>query len=275
MRLDKPIGTYLLFLPAAWGLSLGATSPSDWIHLTPLFYAGSVLLRGAGCTINDIWDADIDRQVGRTRSRPLAARQISPPAAFLFLGAQCAGGLVILSKLNPPTFLLASLSTLPLMYYPFAKRWTNYPQTYLGLTFNLSVLVATTATAGTVTAESMLLYGAGVCWTMVYDTIYAHQDKVDDAKMGVSSTALTFGEAGKPVLALFSAGKFAFLAALGGVVGLSWPYYACVGASTAHLMNQVASTDLSDAEQCQRAFTSNATPGVLVWLGIVLGRVIS
>lgn len=274
MRLDKPTGTHLLFLPAAWSISLGAPTFSEWFHLMPLFYAGSVLLRGAGCTINDIWDADIDRQVERTHSRPIAAGEISPSSAFLFLGAQLSGGLLILTQLNSASFLLGSLSVLPVMFYPFAKRHTNYPQAVLGLTFNWGALLGSTAAAGLVTAPSLLLYGAGWCWTMVYDTIYAHQDKKDDQAIGVSSTALSFGQRPKLVLGLLTMGKVTLLSAAGLVGALSWPYFACVGISGLHVTRQIVITDLNNTQQCQRAFDSNVIAGGITLIGIMAGRIV-
>lgn len=274
MRLDKPTGTHLLFLPAAWSISLGAQSVGDWVHLTSLFYAGSILLRGAGCTINDIWDADIDRRVARTCSRPIAAGEISTGSAFVFLGAQLAGGLVVVSQLNSASFLAASLVVLPVMFYPFAKRHTAYPQAILGLTFNSGAILGCVAATGGISMESLMLYGAGWCWTMVYDTIYAHQDKEDDAAIGISSTALSFQDRPKVILSLLTAGKVACLVGAGVLSDMTWPYYAFVSASGLHVAHQVVQTDLSDPKQCQDAFDSNVTVGMVTWLGIVLGRLV-
>lgn len=273
MRLDKPVGTTLLFLPAAWSIAVGTSSISDGLHLTALFYAGSMLLRGLGCTINDIWDADIDRRVTRTQNRPTASGEISTTSAFLFMGAQGLGGLIVLSQLNTESFLVASLAVLPVMFYPFAKRLTKHPQVVLGLTFNLSAIVGGTAATGTITPETILLYGAGWFWTMIYDTIYAHQDKRDDESIGVSSTALSFGERPTPILALFAAGKMACLVAVGLLTDMSCPYYACISATGLHLARQIALTDLSDPKQCQQTFDSNATAGMITWLGVILGRI--
>lgn len=274
MRLDKPAGTHLLFLPGAWSISMAAPSVPDWLHLIGLFYAGSVILRGAGCTINDIWDADVDRQVARTRDRPIASGAVSTSSAFVFLGAQLCGGLVILSYLNEQSFLLASLSVLPVIFYPFAKRHTLYPQAALAFTFNWGALLGSTAAVGVVTPECALLYSAGWCWTMVYDTIYAHQDKRDDSNVGVSSTALTFGNNTKAVLALFASGKVALLSCAGIVGNLSWPYFLCVGASGMHIANLISNTDLDNGEQCADAFKSNVTAGMLTAIGVILGRIV-
>lgn len=274
MRLDKPVGTNLLFLPAAWTIAMGTSSIYDGLHLTALFYGGSILLRGVGCTVNDLWDADIDQRVSRTKNRPIASGEISTTSAFIFMGAQSAGGLLILSQLNTESFLVASLAVLPVMFYPFAKRLAKHPQAVLGLTFNLSAIVAGTSATGTITPETVLLYAAGCFWTMVYDTIYAHQDKHDDKRIGVSSTALSFGERPTPILTLFAAGKMTCLVAAGLLTDMSCPYYACISAAGLHLARQIALTDLSDPKQCKQAFDSNVTTGMMTWFGVILGRIV-
>lgn len=272
MRLDKPIGHNLLFLPGAWGIAIASSTTADFLTLTSLFYGGAVLMRGAGCTINDIFDADIDRRVERTKSRPIAAGEISSTSAFLFLSVQLSGALWVLTRLNSATFLIGSLSVLPVLYYPFAKRVTAYPQAFLGLTFNWGALMGYTAATGTIGLPAFLLYGAGWCWTMVYDTIYAHQDKKDDKILGVGTTALALGEDTKPILAALTAAKLAFLTGAGLAADLSLPYFMGITASTIHLGNQIYNTDLSDPEQCERAFVSNQVTGAITWASIVAGR---
>lgn len=274
MRLHKPTGIHLLFLPCAWSISMTATSPTDWFYLMPLFYTGSVLLRGAGCTINDIWDAGVDRHVERTRNRPIASGAISTTSGFLFLGGQLAGGLLILLQLNTASFLLASLSVIPVMTYPFSKRFTRFPQAVLGLTINWGALLGSTAAVGVVTPECALLYGAGWFWTMIYDTIYAHQDKKDDLKIGVLSTALTFGDRSKTTLGLCLGAHIGLLTAAGIVADLSWPYFMCVGASGMHIAKLVTNTDLDKVSECSMAFKNNVTAGVITVAGVVLGRII-
>lgn len=272
MRLDKPIGTNLLFLPGAWGIAIAATSATDVLTLSALFYGGALLTRGAGCTINDIWDADIDKKVARTKSRPIASGEISTPAAFLFLGAQLFGGLGVLTQLNTECFLLGSAAVMPLLFYPFAKRYTAYPQAVLGLAMNWGALMGYCAASGTVGMPAVLLYGAGWCWTMVYDTIYAHQDKDDDARIGIGSAAVSFGERNKPALAALVAGKLALLTGAGLTAELSLPYFMGITVSGLHLARQVYATDLNDAEQCQAAFVKNEVTGAIVWMSILAGR---
>lgn len=275
MRLDKPTGTHLLFLPAAWTLTLGATSLPDWLHLTALFYGGSVLLRGAGCTVNDMWDADIDRQVTRTKNRPLASGEVSQSSAMLLLTGQLAGGLFILTKLNEASFPVAAIAVLPVLFYPLAKRLTTHPQSVLGLTFNAGTLLGYTASTGSLFAlEPFLAYGAAWCWTMIYDTIYAHQDLNDDITAGVKSTAISFGDNAKLVMGGLAIGKIGLLTAVGMMSpALSCPYYVCVAAAGAHMARLIVVTDLNDKQQCQDAFNNSVTTGAIIWLGFILGRV--
>lgn len=273
MRLDKPIGHNLLFLPGAWGISIASSSPLEFLSLTGLFYGGAVLMRGAGCTINDIWDVDIDGKVERTKSRPIASGEISTTSAFVFLGAQLTSALWVLTRLNTATFLAGSLSVLPVLFYPLAKRKMAYPQAVLGLTFNWGALMGYIAVTGTIGLPAVLLYGAGWCWTMVYDTIYAQQDKKDDEAIGVFSTAITFGQSTKPILAAFAAIKFACLTGAGVASDLSLPYFMGITASTIHLGHQIYATDLSNPSECQKAFMRNQTTGTIIWGSILAGRI--
>lgn len=272
MRLDKPVGTHLLFLPGAWGIAIGATSAADVITLTGLFYAGAVVMRGAGCTINDIWDVDIDRQVERTKSRPIAGGEVSTSVAFVLLGGQLLGGLGVLTQLNTASFLTGSLLVLPVLFYPLAKRRTAYPQAVLGLTFNGGALLGFCAATGGVGVPALWLYAAGWCWTMVYDTIYAAQDRADDSRAGVHSTALTFGARTKPVLAVLTGAKLAALTGAGLAADLSLPYFMGATAAALHLGHQVHTTNLDDKRQCQAAFESNQMTGAITWFAILAGR---
>jgi 4-hydroxybenzoate polyprenyltransferase len=271
MRLDRPIGTHLLFLPAAWSITLGSSSVVDAISLYSLFYGGAVLLRGAGCTINDIWDADIDGRVARTRGRPLASGEVSQRGAFLFLSAQLSAGLAVLLSLNNTAVVVGAPSVIPVMLYPLAKRMTDYPQAVLGLTFNWGALLGYAAAADTLAPAAFCLYGAGWCWTMIYDTIYAHQDKKDDVQVGVRSSALALGDQTKPALALLAVGKLGLLAAAGFAADLSMPFYGGIALTGAHVGWQIVSTDLNDPEQCLSAFKSNTTTGVITWFSCCAG----
>lgn len=273
MRLDKPIGTHLLFLPTAWGITIAAGSVGDAMSLCALTYGGAVIMRGAGCTMNDLWDQDIDSEVARTRTRPLAAGEISVPAAFTFLGLQLSAGLGVLLSLSNYAICVGAPSVIPVLLYPLAKRVTDYPQAMLGLTINWGALVGYAAAADALAAPAFCLYGAGWCWTMIYDTIYAHQDKVDDARLGVRSSALALGERTKPALGVLAAAQVGLLTAAGFCADLSTPYFVGVALAGAHVTRQIVSTDLNSPDQCLKAFLSNSTAGGLVWAAIAAGRV--
>lgn len=273
MRLDKPIGTHLLFLPTAWGITVAAASVGDAASLCALTYGGAVIMRGAGCTMNDLWDQDIDQEVERTRSRPLAAGEISVPAGFAFLGLQLSAGLGVLLSLSNYAICVGAPSVIPVLLYPLAKRVTDYPQAVLGLTINWGALVGYAAAADALAAPAFWFYGAGWCWTMIYDTIYAHQDKVDDARIGVRSSALALAGGTKPALGVLAVAKVGLLTAAGLSAGLSAPYFGGVGLVGAHLVRQIIVTDLDSPEQCLKAFVSNSSTGALLWAAIAAGRV--
>ncbi|ETS62684.1 hypothetical protein PaG_02419 [Moesziomyces aphidis] len=210
-RIDKPIGTWLLYWPCAWSivlashtLGLGLSTP---LFYTLLFGVGAVVMRGAGCTINDMWDVKMDRQVERTKTRPLAAGDITQFQALCFLGVQLSAGLAVLVNLNAYSIVLGASSLGVVVLYPLMKRVTYWPQLVLGFAFNWGAMLGWAAVAGAVDWTVVVpLYVGSICWTLVYDTIYAHQDKTDDVHAGVKSTALLFGEHTKPVLSAFSAG---------------------------------------------------------------------
>lgn len=275
MRLDKPIGTHLLFLPTAWGITIASTSLIDATSLLALTYSGAVIMRGAGCTMNDLWDADIDTHVARTRSRPIASGEISVNRGFVFLGAQLSAGLAVLLSLSNYAICVGAPSVIPVLLYPLAKRVTDYPQAVLGLTINWGALVGYAAAAESLGPAAFYLYGAGWCWTMIYDTIYAHQDKADDVKIGVRSSALVLGDRTKPVLSALAVGKVGLLTCAGLSAGLSAPYFLGVGLAGAHVGRQIALTDLNNPKECLAAFKSNSVAGSLTLAAIVAGRIIS
>lgn len=227
MRLDKPIGTWLLLWPGVWSITLAAPpGAAPDFYMWGLFGLGAVLLRGAGCTINDFWDRDLDRRVARTRTRPLASGEVSPRAGIAFLCAQLTAGLGILLQLNSYTQLLGVASLVPVAVYPLMKRVTDWPQAFLGLTINWGALMGYAAVAGHVDWNVCLpLYLAGASWTLSYDTIYAHQDKADDRNVGVRSTALLFGERTKPITGAFAGAMIGLLALSGHEAGLSPSFY--------------------------------------------------
>jgi 4-hydroxybenzoate polyprenyltransferase len=271
IRLDRPIGTWLLFLPALWGIALaGAPWPDPW--LVALFAVGAVVMRGAGCVINDLWDRDIDRRVARTAARPLAAGAVTPFRALAFLAALLAAGLLILLQLHPLAIALGVASLAPIAVYPLMKRVTWWPQAFLGVTFNWGVPMGYAAAAGTLDAAALVLYAAAVFWTLGYDTIYAHQDREDDALIGMRSTARLFGERTRPFLALCYVATVLLIAVSGVLAGLSAWFFAALLVPALLLARQVAALDIHDAARCGRLFRANREVGLAVTAALVLGR---
>src|SRR5215469_348452 len=198
-RLDRPIGTWLLLFPGWWGIALASERWPDPMLLL-LFAIGAVSMRGAGCTLNDLADRHYDGQVARTRLRPLPSGAVSVRRAIVFLVLQLALGATVLLSLNWPTVLLGCAVLGLIGTYPFMKRITYWPQVFLGLNFNWGALLGWTAVTGALAPPPLLLYVGGVFWTIGYDTIYAHQDKEDDVRIGVKSSAIALGERTRPWL---------------------------------------------------------------------------
>lgn len=274
MRLDRPIGTWLLLLPCWWSLALawkGASEPVPLLWLWVLFSLGAVVMRGAGCTINDLWDRDFDRRVARTADRPIASGLVTVRRALLFLVLQLIAGLAILLQLNQTAQLLGVLVLVLVVTYPLAKRVTWWPQFVLGLAFNWGALMGWAAVTGDLAVVCLVLYAAGIAWTLGYDTIYAHQDKQDDALIGLKSSALALGERTRPFLWLFYAATIAGLLATGLLAGLSWGYFLLLAVAAAHLSRQVWRIDLDDPRRCLATFRSNRDFGLLVTAAIFAG----
>lgn len=271
MRLDRPIGTWLLLFPCWWSIALAGTGwPDPW--LMALFAVGAVIMRGAGCTINDIADHKFDARVARTAARPIPSGAVSLKQAALFLGLQLALGLIILVQLNP-TAVMAGIASLALVFpYPFMKRVTYWPQAWLGLTFNWGALLGWAAVTGSIGAAPLLLYAAGILWTLGYDTIYAHQDKDDDALIGVKSTALRLGEATPRWLVGFYTGALVLTAAAGWAAGLSWPFYPLLILAGIQLYWQIFAGDIDDSGDCLAKFKSNRFFGWMLLAAIIAGK---
>ena len=270
-RLDRPIGTWLLFLPGLWGIALaGAPWPDPW--LVALFGIGAVVMRGAGCVINDLWDRDIDRRVARTASRPLASGAVTPFRALVFIAGLMSVGLLILVQLHPLAIALGVASLLPIVVYPLMKRVTWWPQAFLGITFNWGVPTGYAAASGTLDEAALVLYAAAFFWTLGYDTIYAHQDREDDALIGVHSTARLFGEHTRPFLAACYATSLALIALAGALAGLSLWFLIALALPALLLARQVVVLDIHDAALCGRLFRANREVGLAVALALVLGH---
>jgi 4-hydroxybenzoate polyprenyltransferase len=272
MRLDRPIGTWLLLFPCWWSAALAAEGWPD-LWLFALFAIGAVVMRGAGCTVNDWADRDFDGKVARTAARPIPSGAVSPRQALLFLVAQLLVGLLVLLQLNWFAIGVGAASLLLVFPYPFMKRITYWPQAWLGLTFNWGALVGWAAVRGDLDWAPVLLYIAGLFWTLGYDTIYAHQDKEDDILVGVKSTALALGENTVAALWGFYGLALILIAAAGWSAGLAWPFWPLLGVAAAHLAWQAWRVDIDDSSDCLAKFKSNRHFGWLLLLAFVAGRV--
>ncbi|MDO9710509.1 4-hydroxybenzoate octaprenyltransferase [Paracraurococcus lichenis] len=271
-RLDRPIGSWLLFLPGLWAFAAVAPDRGTGLWLTALFGIGAIAMRGAGCVVNDLWDRDIDRRVERTRGRPLASGAVTPVQALVFLAGLCLVGLLVLVQLNGAAILFGLCSLLPILLYPLAKRVTHWPQAMLGLVFSWAAPQGVVAATGALGPVAWLLWAAGFCWILGYDTIYAHQDREDDAAVGIGSTALRFGERTRPFLAACYAAMLGLLAAAGWAAGLAWPYLPGLLLPAALLARQVATLDIHDPAHCLRLFKANREVGLAVAAAFLLGR---
>jgi 4-hydroxybenzoate polyprenyltransferase len=271
-RLDRPIGTWLLLLPCLWSIALaghyqGARLPDLWLMV--LCAIGATVMRGSGCTFNDIVDRDFDARVARTRSRPIPSGQVSVTAAWIFLVAQALIGLVVLIQFNWFAIWLGIASLAVVVIYPFMKRVTYWPQVVLGLAFNWGALLGWAAVTGTLHPAAAVMYVAGIAWTLGYDTIYAHQDKEDDVLIGVKSTALKLGAATRPWLIAFFGLTLAGLGLSGALAGAGTAFFAGLALAAAHAVWQMATLDIDDAERCLRLFRSNRDFGLIVLAAIV------
>lgn len=268
-RFDRPIGTWLLLLPCWWSTALAARGEVRW-DLFVLFGIGALSMRGAGCVINDLWDRDIDAKVARTADRPLASGAIGVPAALIYLGLLLLIGLAVLVQLDWPAIVTGFAIVVVIVLYPLAKRVTFWPQFVLGVAFNWGALVGWAAVRGTIETPAILLYAAGILWTLGYDTIYAHQDKDDDAKIGVKSTALLFGTQTKTWLAAFYAGATTLMIAAGISADAKWPFHAALAAAALHFVWQVKSLDLDDPKDCLAKFKSNRDAGLAITIACLI-----
>jgi len=273
MRLDKPIGTWLLLLPCWWSVALAAPKlPDLWLMF--LFAVGAVVMRGAGCVVNDIYDRNFDRQVERTSTRPLANGEIKLWQAILFLAILLAAGLGILVLFNGITISIGLLSLFFVFTYPLMKRITWWPQLFLGFTFNWGALMGWSAVNGSLGLPALLLYVAGIFWTLGYDTVYAHQDKHDDEIVGIKSTALLLGDRSRPWVTLFYAVSLGLFAFCGWSAGLKEGFYAFPVLAAAFILLQLALWKIDDPKDCFWRFCSNRNFGLILLLGIVVGKYI-
>ena len=272
-RLDRPIGSWLLLLPCWWSSALAAVAahargPSPW--QIALFFIGAFAMRGAGCTWNDIVDRDLDGAVERTASRPIPSGQVSVAQAALFLILQALVGFAVLIAFNSFTVALGIASLTIVAVYPFMKRITYWPQIVLGLAFSWGALMGWAGAFGRLDGPALLLYAGSISWVIGYDTIYAHQDREDDALIGIKSTALLFGPRTKPMLALFY-GIAVALIGLAGYSGGAGLFFAIgLVAFAAHLAWQIARLDIGDPDNCLAVFKSDRDAGLILFAGLLL-----
>ena len=271
-RADRPIGTWLLLIPCFWGIALAINATGfRWVDLWlfPACTIGAFLMRGAGCTWNDITDRDIDAQVARTRSRPIPSGQVTAWQAGLWMVALSLVGLMVLVSFNRAAIWLGVISLIPVCVYPFAKRFTWWPQVFLGIAFNWGALLGWAAHTGGLSLPPVYLYLAGIAWTLHYDTIYAHQDRDDDALIGVRSTALLFGADTVWWLWLFTGLVVIFAALAALFAGGGW--LALIGALAlgGFMAWQTRELEIDDPEQCLRLFRATRFGGQ-IFLGFLL-----
>jgi 4-hydroxybenzoate polyprenyltransferase len=277
-RLDRPIGSWLLLIPCWWSsalaaISLGASGVTDFLPALPahlaLFFVGAFAMRGAGCTWNDIVDRDLDRSVERTRSRPIPSGQVSVAQAAIFLVMQALVGLIVLLQFNAFAIATGIASLAIVAVYPFMKRITYWPQIVLGLAFSWGALMGWAAAFGSLDVRPLVLYAGSIAWVIGYDTVYAHQDREDDALIGIKSTALLFGDQTKPMLVIFFCLAVALIGLAGALAGGGALFWVGLAAFAAHLAWQIARLDIRDPDVCLAVFKSNRDAGLILFAGMV------
>ena len=271
-RLDRPIGSWLLLLPCWWSAGLAAVAARQQVDLwlLVLFFIGAFAMRGAGCTWNDIVDRDLDKRVERTRSRPIPSGQVSVRAAAAFLVLQALVGLAVLLQLDRFAIAVGFASLAIVAVYPFMKRITYWPQIGLGLAFSWGALMGWAATFWRLDPPAYLLYAGAIAWVIGYDTIYAHQDREDDALIGVKSTAILFGARTKPMLTVCYALAVVLIALAGWLAGGGVLFTLGLVAFAAHLAWQIVRLDIDDPLNCLAVFKSNRDAGLILFAALVL-----
>lgn len=270
-RFDKPIGIALILFPCWWGLAYIQGFAID-LKLMILFLIGATVMRAAGCIVNDYVDRDVDRQVARTKLRPLAAGDVSPQAALWFFASLCAVGLCVLLQFPTRCWVIGIVATALFLIYPVSKRFTNYPQIVLGLAFNIGFVMAVAIFTPTIFHTGILAgYVAGILWTVAYDTVYAFQDIEDDRHLDIGSTALVFEPQAKLIITTLYLGMGILLSLSCYVAHSSLLPYLFFAGAISYILRELKKLDLKKVDQCRDFFTANQWVGLLVFLGY-LGR---
>ena len=266
-RLDRPIGSWLLLMPCWWSLGLAGMAANTPVSLRNivLFFVGAFAMRGAGCTWNDIVDRELDAKVERTRSRPIPSGQVTVTQAATFLIVQALVGLAVLLQFNGFTVLMGFASLGVVVIYPFMKRITYWPQIVLGLAFSWGALMGWPTVFGRLDWAPIILYAGSIAWVIGYDTIYAHQDREDDALIGIKSTALLFRERTKPMLAVFYVAAVVLIGIAGTIAAGNVYFFIGLVGFAAHLGWQVFSLDINDPAHCLKLFKSNRDAGLFLF----------
>ena len=272
MRLHRPIGILLLLWPTLWALWIAGQGRPD-PHVLAVFVLGVVLMRSAGCVINDYADRDFDPHVERTRDRPIAAGRVSPREALVLFAALCLIAFALVLTLNRLTILLSFAGAFLAVTYPFVKRFTHLPQFYLGAAFGWGIPMAFAAQTGSVPPVGWMLFAANVCWAVAYDTAYAMVDRDDDHKVGVKSTAILFGRHDRAMVFLFHVLTLSLLAYSGALAGLGLRYYAGLVAAFGFVLYQQYLMRERTRDGCFHAFLNNNWFGAAVFAGLLLNYI--
>ncbi len=273
MRLDKPAGFLLLLLPCLWTIGFAASNLLQKTSLSLLFTLGAIVTRSAGCIINDMFDRNLDRQVERTKDRPLASGEVSMKEAYLLLGYLLTAAFLILLCLPKTAIYVGVISIIPIIIYPLLKRYTYYPQVFLGFVFNLGVIIAWVTISTKPSYNPILIYLAAVLWTIGYDTIYAIQDKEDDLKAGVKSLAIKLGDNSESIIWTMYRISVICLFIVGINTYMNWGFFILMSLAAYHLYWQVETLEVDNPQDAGRKFKSNVQYGLLVLAAIWIGKI--
>lgn len=274
MRLHQPTGIWLLLWPSWWSIALASNNILNNVDLFILYLIGAIVMRSAGCVINDILDRNIDPNVKRTKTRPIASGEISVKQASILLFMLLAISFGILLTLNYLTIILGAIFAVMVIIYPLMKRFIKIPQLFLGATINAGAIMGWVSVTGELSMSAWLLYASCFFWTLGYDTIYAHQDKLDDSKIGVQSAALIFGKNTKIHVTIYYLLMVGLLALIGFFNQQTWLYYIFIITACICLMWQILTVNLDDHNDCMGKFRSNGMFGWIVYIGIITSGVI-